>query len=276
MPDIDYKKMGAYLNKSARTLERWEKEKPTKFALMLAGYLDEIENETKHLALTTTEVIVVASLKGGVGKSTVSDSLAVYLGDSVVLNLDISQETKDINACDTIDYINLVGKLTIPQIIEKLSTKYRYIIVDTPGDVTPEVQEAISLSTQIIIPMTIGKRAREKTKKTLETFFGNGSEMRGDYKIFFFFNAYINKTKRDQQAIKFKEMYKKFTCGEGITIESKVGSLDYSDAISTAEEEGKSIFKMAEENKGAYKSVLGKLSNLCVKIENHLEIGSRA
>ena len=269
MSTIDYEGMGVYFNKSSRALRRWEKDKPEKFNLMLNEYT--MDNEIE-LDETVSDVIVVLSQKGGVGKSTIADALGYYLGDSVILNVDLSQNTKDINSCETVDYIDVMHKYDIEEMVKQLSKHYRQIIIDTPGDLTDEVKEALKLSKKIIIPMTIGKKTRVKTESTLETFFGDGSESFGEYNIFFFFNAYINKKKREIATKKFLEMYNSMKFSSGIVIKPKLGSLDYSDAIFTAEEEGKSIFILADENKGAYKSILMKLNKLCSSIENHLEL----
>ena len=228
--------------------------------------------EESETTLTSNEsnIIVVANFKGGVGKSTTSDSLGYHLGDSVILNLDLSQPSAEINACYTVDYINLIDKYSINEVVKSLSEKYKNIIIDTPGENTNEVYEAIKLANKIVIPMTIGKRSRVKTQKTLETFFGEGTELSGDYKIYFFFNAYANKKKRDIAKEKFTEMYKEFKTDESVKIFSKLGTLDHSDAISTAEEEGKSIFALAKEKPNVYKSILSKMNILCTNIENHL------
>jgi len=266
--NINYEGMGIYFNKSPRALRRWEKDKPQKFELMLNEYNIQREIEFDE----QSEIIVALSQKGGVGKTTIADALGYYLGDSVILNVDLSQNTKDINSCVTVDYINIMHKYKIKEIVKRLSKKYRYIIIDTPGDLTDEVKEALSLSKKIIIPMTIGKKTRVKTESTLETFFGEGSESSGIYNIFFFFNAYINKKKREIATNKFLEMFSNMKFASGIEIKPKLGSLDYSDAIFTAEEEGKSIFALADENKGAYKSILIKMNKLCSSIENHLNL----
>ena len=268
MQTINYEGMGVYYNKSPRALRRWEKDKPQKFELMLNEYNMQKEIEFDE----TNKIVVVLSQKGGVGKTTIADALGYYLGDSVILNVDLSQNTKDINSCETVDYIDVMHKHKIKEIVKQLSKHYRHIIIDTPGDLTDEVKEALNLSNKIIIPMTIGKKTRVKTESTLETFFGEGSEFSGVYNIFFFFNAYVNKKKRDIATNKFLEMFKSMKFASNIEIKPKLSSLDYSDAIFTAEEEGKSIFALADKNKVAYKSILIKINKLCSSIENHLEL----
>ena len=271
--EIDYIGMAQYFNMSERTLRRWENEKAMKFEIMLDEFIDQQKTE---LPSSNAKIVVVVSQKGGVGKTTISDSLGFYLGDAVILNLDLSQPSKGINACNTIDYVDYYSDDSnvglMDDILEKAGKQYRYIIIDTPGEVTPEVGEAVLKSNKFIIPMTIGKRAREKTRMTLETFFGKGSSLKGNFKIHFVFNAYKNDKKRDIALEHFQEMFEDFTPSKDITIEAAIGTLDHSDAMSTAEEEGKSIFSLASENKGAYRSILGKIQDLCTQMENHLEL----
>ena len=185
---IDFDKMAEYYTMSSRTLMRWRDDKPQKFELMLDEYNSHQNTEAKQ-EQSRAEVVVVANFKGGVGKSTMSENYAVFLGDAAILNLDFSQPSAEINSCDTYDYAKYIEKYSIQDLINELSSKYKYIVIDTPGEVTPEVYEALKLTRKIIIPMTIGKRAREKTEITLKTFFGNGTELdEGEYKIYFLFN----------------------------------------------------------------------------------------
>lgn len=272
MNKIDYEGMGSYYGKSARTMMRYEEDKPQKFQMMLEEYLQQLEPTDSSKNNSESEVIVFASLKGGVGKSTMSDSFGYYLDESVVLNLDISQPSKNINSCPTLDYINYIGKHTVGELVQELSKKYKYIIIDTPGEVTSEVLEAVALTNKVVIPMTIGKRAREKTEKTLEAFFGTGAKGSGEYKIYFLFNISSNRKKRDESVFKFKEMYGAFVPDANIKIKAALGAMDYSDAISTAEEEGQSVFSLAETNRLAYKSVLAKITKVCGQIEKHFEL----
>ena len=268
MDKIDFDEMGKYFTKSARTLRRWEKEKPQKFQIMLEEFLRETEQPT----VNNNNLIVVANFKGGVGKSTTSDALAYYLDDAVVFNIDITHSSKNTNAAPTVDYAKYMEKFTVTQMIEELHKKYRYVVVDTGGEATQEVIEVVKLTRNVIIPLTVGKRAREVTINTINTFFGKNSDIQGEYKIFFLFNAYLNKKKRDTAYSKFSQAYKTIDKNSDIKLKSVIGTLDYSDAISTAEEEGKSIFELANENRAAYKSILGKITLLCRSIENHFNL----
>lgn len=276
MEKKDYVEMAKYFGTSEKSLKRWEKEKPAKFDFMKEEFMEQL-NRTQEENINS-KIIIVMSHKGGVGKSTVSDAFAAYLGDSVVFNLDISQPSKHVNSTDTVDYIELMDKISIMDILKKLSTQYKYIIVDTPGEIMPEVQEIIKISSSlglgsnIIMPMTIGKRSRVDTINTLEAYFENGSDLQGKFNIYFLFNIVVNKKKRKVSAENFLNAFNNFKADKNVEIIPKLGSFDYSDAIVTAEEEGKSIFTLATENRAAYSSVLGKISGLCSNIEEHFQL----
>lgn len=267
---IDYKGMSEYFLKSERTLRRWEEEKPEKFSLMVNEYEKTTKKDFSANSINDTTVIAAISLKGGVGKSTIASALANYIDDSVViLNLDLAQSASQVNSCDTLDYIEYIEKYTINEILVELGKKYKYIIIDTPGDPTQEVFEALQHTNKLIVPMTVGKRTRQATESTLETFFGDSTPLEGTYDVFFFLNAYTDKKKRDEAAQLFKEAYSAFKPSASINLRPKLGALDASNAIATSEETGKSIFQLVQENKLAYGSAAKKLVALCSQIEEH-------
>ena len=273
MENIDYKGMSNYFTTSPATLKRWKESKPHKFEFMLEEFL---ESKTKAvLPENQTKIITVMNFKGGVGKSTIGSAICSYLGEgeAVILNLDISQPSAESNSCDTVDYSTLINKKTIKEIISKLSETYRYIIVDTPGEVMPETLEILQLSSRVVIPMTIGKKSRVGTISTLNGFFSEESVLKGTYDVYFLFNMIPDKKKRKKATEKFLEAYNEdFIKSPDITVNSSLGSLDFSNAIETAEEEDKSIFTLARENRLAYQSILKKINNTCMMIEKHLKL----
>jgi hypothetical protein len=57
-----------------------------------------------------------------------------------------------------------------------------------------------------------------------------------------------------------------------VKLNPKLGALDASNAISTAEESGKSIFQMVQENRTAYATAAKKMTVLCNQIEEHFKL----
>jgi MinD-like ATPase involved in chromosome partitioning or flagellar assembly len=265
---VDYSGMAFFFNKSERTLRRWENEKPEIFNMMMEQYAAQEAKESNNNSI----VIATVSLKGGVGKSTISDAFGFYMDDSIILNLDLAQPASQVNACPTIDYVDHIENKSVEEIIQELSQKYRYVIIDTPGDPTAEVFEALKYASKLIIPMTVGKRTRQATESTLHTFFGEGTALTGAYDVFFLFNAYTDKKKRDEAAALFKEAYEEFKPYAAVKLNPKLGALDASNAISTAEESGKSIFQMVQENRTAYATAAKKMTVLCNQIEEHFKL----
>lgn len=282
MENVDFKGMAEYYLKSERTLRRWAVEKEDKFLLMVEEYKSNFQdapsssivNNKNGFEIKST-VIATLSLKGGVGKSTISDIFGYYLtidDDAIILNLDMAQRASNVNSCKTIDYADYIKDIGVGDLIRKLSIQYKYIIIDTPGDPTIEVLEALKYATKLLIPMTIGKRTRETTRATLMTFFGGDTALEGRYDVFFFFNAYTDKKKRGEAAELFREEYASFNSAPGLELRPKLGALDSSNAISTAEETGKSIFQLVKENKTAYGNISKKLTFICSQIEEHFGI----
>ncbi|MDD5407151.1 MAG: hypothetical protein PHE73_09460, partial [Sulfurovaceae bacterium] len=241
-----------------------------KFDIMLNEYLIYFGTVTEPPLQGCSSIVIASlSLKGGVGKSTISDIFGYYLDDTVILNIDIAQPASKVNSCITIDYVDYMNEKSVEELINELSSQYRYIIIDTPGDPTKEVLETLRLATKLIIPMTIGKRTRVTTEATLETFFGEDTVLRGNYDVFFFFNAYTDRKKRDEAAKYFNETYDTFKSSSEIQLRPKLGALDASNAIYTSEQSGKSIFELVTENALAYGPAAKKINSLCAQIEEH-------
>lgn len=268
---IDFEKMAESFNKSERTLRRWAESKEAKFEVMLEEFLMRNATNKDNIAEDGT-VIVTLSFKGGVGKSTISDAFGYYLDDTVILNLDLGQPAAKINACPTVDFIDVMNEKSVAELIEELLQSYRYIIVDTPGELNSDVLDILRVANKLIIPMTIAARSIEATKSTLMTFFGEGSELEGKYDVYFFFNNCTDRQKRQEAIEDFTKAFNEFKPKEGLELRAKLGAFDSSNAISTAENTGKSIFQLDQENKTAYRTVTKKLTALCAQIENHLKL----
>jgi cellulose biosynthesis protein BcsQ len=236
--------------------------------------LEEFMRETVPIDHDGLGVVIGAfSLKGGVGKSTTCDALGSYLDESVVFNLDIAQRASEINACPTVDYSDIMSKKTVEDAINELRKKYRYVIIDTPGEITEQVIQALPFIKHYIIPMTIGKRSRSGIESTLNGFFANDDlDISGEIKIVFLINAYKNIKKRDIAVDHFKKMFKEFKSTSNVKIVPKLTALDYSDTISSAEEIGESVVSLAKENPGAYNTAMKKLNTVCRVIEDHFEL----
>ena len=278
LKDIDFEALALHTNKSARTLSRWIETKPVKLKILYESYLRDTED--KKVAYEKSHVILVGSLKGGTGKSTLADSFAYYLDDSVILNIDIAQSAKDFNASPTLDYVDHFGK-SLSDIIDELSKTYMYIIIDTPGDYTELTEEAIPLADKFIIPMTSGGRSRGATETTLNAFFGEESSLKGNIKAYFMFNRFVDKKKKNKNdsensptlaVRKFKEIFSSFVPNDNIDMQANLGFFGNSLAIETAEEKKMSLIQLKKENPGAYKSAADQMSALCKKIEIFFEL----
>lgn len=271
MSDVDFEGLSKYSCKSVRQLRRTENDNPVKFEIMVNEYERHLSEKIKT-GSERENVILASILKGGTGKSTAADFLAYYLGNTLIINIDFTQAAEEINSCDTIEYIDYIEDYSLTELVDLKLKEYDYIIIDTPSDNTQELHEAYSIVNKIIMPMTIGKRSREGAHSTLTTFFGKGTDLKGNFKIFFMFNAYTNKAKRKEAIANFVKMYNSLEFDENIKIKSKLGALDYSDTIYTAEERGAAVMSLIEENRGAYQKAALKISEICSQIEKHLEL----
>jgi len=108
-------------------------------------------------------IIAFTSYKGGVGKTTLSENLAVgiaYIGKKVCI-LD-ADETRNAAAwaalrgddLNKIDIYTETNKDEIPFVIEKLNKEYDFVIIDSPPSKDPISDGIIIMSNLIISPIT--------------------------------------------------------------------------------------------------------------------------
>ena len=102
------------------------------------------------------KIILIASVKGGVGKSTIANILCNKLENSVVLNLDPYQDAEDLNSART---INILPHTNIPNIIKKLDEEF--IILDSRSVVDERLR---SLEIDLFVFMSrVGYRSLKTT-----------------------------------------------------------------------------------------------------------------
>lgn len=266
---FDYDGMGTFYKKSGRSMRRTEENHPVKFGIMKDEYLASLQSDSSE-----TIIMAAVSFKGGVGKSTISNALGSYLeGDAVVLNLDYVQRAEESNACDTVDYIDYNEEMSVGELIDELSKRYKFIILDTPGDISsPTVTEILHRVDRFIIPLTTGKRARQATESSLDVLFGPDAMLKGKIRVFFLLNMYKLNSKRDQAVKHFTSLLHNMEFSEEIEITPKLVGLKYSEAIDRMEEEAQSVGTLAASNKGAYGPARKTLDSVCMKIEEFFEL----
>ena len=107
-------------------------------------------------------VITIISFKGGVGKSTIAQNLAVSLAikgkDVCVLDADknestASWETFRNEGLPSVPVFHLGEKADIMKMINNLSKKYKIVIVDCPPSIEKITSKAVLKSNFSIIPV---------------------------------------------------------------------------------------------------------------------------
>lgn len=264
---IDYELMGQHFGKSSRTMRRIEQDNPGKFEIMAEKF--KLETAEKR----GTQIIAGISMKGGCGKSTIINALGSYLQESVVIfNLDLAQEAGDINSCPTLDYAKFIGQASVKEVMDELSLKYRYILIDTPGEISEEFLQIVDRVNHFIVPFNSGKRAREATVNTIDSYFGEGSFLSGTYRVYFLLNQYTGELRRDKAKEEFERAREKITLSDNIKIVARLGALKHSDAIFTMEEQGRSIDELSVENQLAYRVAQNNINKICMSIEEHFNL----
>lgn len=126
------------------------------------------------------KIIGICGIKGGVGKSTTANMLQSRLGDerSVIFSIDLTQDPEEFNSGNTLNLQDVLddadfsvedmtsGKAAL-EILMYLKEEYDYVIVDTPGQRTPEVTALFYNKGEImdysIAPVRVGGRSSKST-----------------------------------------------------------------------------------------------------------------
>ena len=108
-------------------------------------------------------IILVASQKGGVGKSTLAANIAAYLssrGDDVCLvdsDPGVGTSTKWCEYREEQDDVNKVIGVqktgNIQKTLQDLDTRYKWVICDTAGRDSQEMRAAMSVAHSILVPL---------------------------------------------------------------------------------------------------------------------------
>ena len=258
----DYDALGHFHGKSGRSMRRMEEDSPAIFNIRLNEYKRTLEKEDKSV------VIAAVSFKGGAGKSTLANSFGAYLGpESVVLNLDISQPAKDVNSCATIDYSEVMEQATVKQVLDKLKEKYKFILIDTPGEISEEFLEIVEHVNHFIVPFNTGKRARRATVETIDAYFNEHSYLKGNFKTYFVLNQYRDKIRKEMVVEEFKKAINLINISPDVKLTYGLSALKQSDAIMTMEERGLSIDELSMENRLAYRVAQDNITKLCSSME---------
>lgn len=107
-------------------------------------------------------IIVVGGRKGGTGKTTIATNLAVFLKDNnnEVILVDADKQSsatrwvQDRTEDKALSFIPSVQSSdNVKEVLEELASKYKYVIVDTPGRDSREQRTAMLIADIILIPI---------------------------------------------------------------------------------------------------------------------------
>ena len=216
------------------------------------------------------KIIAIVNFKGGVGKSTIANLIDIK--DSIILNIDNTQDAKKINSIETYNYIDLLNEYGISSLEEiilgaKESGK-KTIIIDTPGEINEIFLDILPEIDFFIVPFTIGDRSEEATISTIQTLntILDDYENRKD-KWCLVLNKYLLEEHLKELDLVFKESKK--ILGDRLVCKS---SLKQSLVIPTIEKKKKTINELIKDNAIAYGAFKAKVKNLNKEIKSHIGV----
>jgi len=125
-------------------------------------------------------IISVSSLKGGVGKSTIAQNLAVcfaHVGYSVcIIDSDVNQSTFDwsVSRPDTLPYIQVVGIEDGRKLYKNasgLNEKFDFVIIDGTPSLDAITSTIIIVADLVVIPVKAGSMELKVTQKFLGRYY---------------------------------------------------------------------------------------------------------
>lgn len=230
---------------------------------------------------------LVANLKGGVGKSTISSILASKLDrkenvSACVFNMAKAQSAESINEVETIDYSALLAidsTITVSEAIADLMEQYDYVFIDSAGGISDELVEIINYINYFIIPFDRGQRVFEDTITYLESIFISGIiDSQEPHNICLVHNKFkYNRNRYKTQELQLQELKDKYfnrineiAEENDVKFNLKFTSLSNSDVVETMEEKKVSIDTLAGTNGAAYRIFNKKTNTLLDDVLDHM------
>ncbi len=199
------------------------------------------------------KIILIASVKGGVGKSTISNILCNSLEHSVILNLDPYQDAEDFNSART---INILPHTNLPNIIKKLDEEY--IILDSRSFLDERLR---TLNIDLFIFMSrVGYRSLKTTADSAVSLcMYNWARQ-----VLFLVNEVRNKKEVDNSGELLAQMLEDLN-SENISF----SSFAYSGAIKTLENRKVSISDLLAEG-GLFRKTYAPIEIASLKLKNEI------
>jgi chromosome partitioning protein len=152
-------------------------------------------------------VIVLATQKGGSGKSTIAINLAMYLASlpkTLIIDADKQATISESDFSEKIDIMQKFGNLE--KTIESCKKKYKNIVIDVAGKDSTELRSALISSDIAIVPF-IASQSDLYTLETIDSIISEAKEYNRKLKAF----AVINNASThsaNKRAINAKEFIK--------------------------------------------------------------------
>ncbi len=270
--EIDNCALAEYCGVSEGTIRYWKKNKKKLWEDAVSDYLlsSDTENEKKP-----KRVIAVLGLKGGVGKSTVSNIISYAIPNSVIFNIDITAKESMVNSSKTLDYSSMYESDESVSASEVLNVlEEETIFIDTPSDVSEELLDVIPYCNDFIVIFYDG-RATNASLGTMNMLFNLDEITTNDkHKIFVIYNRAKNKTSAEHALKEFntKVLDLKAKSKNGEAFEIEYSYLENSKVIRAMENEQMSVVDLFTKKGIMYKTFRDRANRLVNEADKFLEL----
>ncbi len=275
--------LAEYCGVSEGTIRYWEQNKVNLYDDAIKDYMASLNTTTK-CDTKKKHILMVCGLKGGVGKSTISNILSYSVPNSAIFNIDITAKESHANSATTIDFSEIYKEdmenskddgcdIKASEVLNIVKEDYDTVFVDTPSDASEEFLDVAPYCDDFIVVFYDG-RAIEASLGTVDVLFNLDVINKKKHRVFFIYNRAESQKDAEEALSEFKNGVEKIQkkSERGKDFECHYTYLENSKVVRTMEKQKISVVDLFTSKGIMYKSFRNRANRLINEADSFLEL----